>query len=137
MVSNTIRLGSSPGRSAKNNLMYTIMNKLKTLLNSWFSEPVLNAKSAYSISKYGKIISDDERYKEALKNIHSMIKFKAESGDMSLILELINNNHDYITDKDKIIEYFTGLSFFLKEVDILDNSYLFISWKKEHMSSIL
>lgn len=117
------------------------MNKLKTLFNSllktWFSEPVLNAKSAYSISKYGKIISDEERYKEALKNIHSMIKFKAESGDMSLILELINNNHDYITDKDKIIEHFTGLSFFLKEVDILDNSYLFISWKKEHISAIL
>ena len=115
--------------------MYTIMNKLKTLLNSWFSEPVLNAKSAYSISKYGKIISDDERYKEALKNIHSMIKFKAESGDMSLILELVNNNHDYITDKDKIIEYFSQLNFFVKEVDICDNQYLFISWKQEHINS--
>ena len=111
------------------------MNKIKELLIKWFSEPLLNAKSAYSISKYGKLISDEELYKEALKNIHSMIKFKAETGDMSLILELANNNHDYITDKGRIIEYFSQLNFFVKEVDICDNQYLFISWKQEHINS--
>ena len=111
------------------------MNKIKELLIKWFGEPVLNANSAYSISKYGKLISDEELYKEALKNIHSMIKFKAETGDMSLILELANNNHDYITDKDRIIEYFSQLNFFVKEVDICDNQYLFISWKQEHINS--
>lgn len=111
------------------------MNKIKELLIKWFSEPVLNANSAYSISKYGNLISDEELYKEALKNIHSMIKFKAETGDMSLILELVNNNHNYITNKDKIIEYFSQLNFFVKEVDIYDNQYLFISWKQEHINS--
>ena len=111
------------------------MNKIKDLLTKWFGEPVLNANSAYSISKYGKIVSDEELYREALKNINLMIKFKSESGDMSLILELANNNHDYITDKDRIIEYFSQLNFFVKEVDICDNPYLFISWKQEHINS--
>ena len=61
-----------------------------------FTEPVLDYEAANSIAKFGIILDDKSKLKNAIQHINSLIRFKSESRDKSLILE--------ITDYQKVID---------------------------------
>ena len=97
--------------------------------------PDLDADTAYSLSQYGKYQTPTQQINEAVKSIKDLIAMKVASGDTSLIFELVNHQHDYTPFKLHIIGDFRNRNFFVKEVDIMNNNYLFISWKPEHTNS--
>ena len=108
-----------------------MLDKIKKIIHDWFHEKPLTANDAYSIARYGKIVTEDYKLNQALQSIHELIKFKSQNDDMSLIYELINAQHDYLDEKGDIIRIYKDLNFYVEEVELCGNSYLFISWKKE------
>ena len=94
-----------------------------------FTEPVLNYEAANSIAKFGIILDDKAKFKKAITHINSLINFKAESKDKSLIIEITDSQHDYRSILPELKQYYLDLRFIVEEVEIKNEQYLFISWK--------
>ena len=109
------------------------MNKLWELLKmrfkSLFIAPVLDYESANSIAKFGIILDDKAKVKKAISHINSLINFKAESRDKSLIIEITDSQHDYRSILSELKQYYLNLRFIVEEVELMKEQYLFISWK--------
>ena len=94
-----------------------------------FTEPVLNYEAANSIAKFGIILDDKAKFKKAITHINSLINFKAESKDKSLIIEITDSQHDYRSILPELKQNYLNLGFIVEEVEIMGEKYLFISWK--------
>ena len=94
-----------------------------------FTEPVLDYEAANSIAKFGIILDDKSKLKNAIQHINSLIRFKSESKDKSLILEITDSQHDYRSILSELKQYYLNLRFIIEEVEIMHEQYLFISWK--------
>ena len=94
-----------------------------------FSERVLDYESANSIAKFGIILDDKSKLKNAIQHINSLIRFKSESKDKSLILEITDSQHDYRSILSELKQNYLNLRFIVEEVEIMGEKYLFISWK--------
>ena len=94
-----------------------------------FTEPVLDYEAANSIAKFGIILDDKAKFKKAITHINSLINFKAESKDKSLIIEITDSQHDYRSILSELKQYYLDLRFIVEEVEIMHEQYLFISWK--------
>ena len=94
-----------------------------------FTEPVLDYEAANSIAKFGIILDDKAKFKKAITHINSLINFKAESKDKSLVIEITDSQHDYRSILSELKQYYLDLRFIVEEVEIMHEQYLFISWK--------
>ena len=94
-----------------------------------FTEPVLNYETANSIAKFGIILDDKTKLKNAIHHINSLIRFKSESRDKSLILEIADSQHDYRSILSELTQNYLNLGFIVEEIEIMGEKYLFISWK--------
>lgn len=94
-----------------------------------FSERVLDYESANSIAKFGIILDEKSKLKNAIQHINSLIRFKSESKDKSLILEITDSQHDYRSILPELKQNYLNLRFIVEEVEIMGEKYLFISWK--------
>ena len=94
-----------------------------------FTEPVLDYEAANSIAKFGIILDDKAKFKKAITHINSLINFKAESRDKSLIIEITDSQHDYRSILSELKQYYLDLRFIVEEVELMKEQYLFISWK--------
>ena len=94
-----------------------------------FTEPVLDYEAANSIAKFGIILNDEYKLKNAIQYINSLIRFKSESKDKSLILEIIDSQHDYRSILSELKQNYLNLRFIVEEIEIMGEKYLFISWK--------
>ena len=90
---------------------------------------MLDYESANSIAKFGVILDNKAKFKKATKHINSLINFKAESKDKSLIIEITDSQHDYRSILPELKQYYLDLRFIVEEVEIKNEQYLFISWK--------
>ena len=93
------------------------------------TEPVLDYEPANSIAKFGIILDDKSKLKNAIQHINSLIRFKSESKDKSLILEITDSQHDYRSILLELKQNYLNLRFIVEEVEIMGEKYLFISWK--------
>ena len=94
-----------------------------------FTEPVLDYEAANSIAKFGIILDDKSKLKNAIQHINSLIRFKCEAKDKSLILEITDSQHDYRSILSELKQNYLNLGFIVEEVEIMGEKYLFISWK--------
>lgn len=62
-------------------------------------------------------------------HINSLINFKAESKDKSLIIEITDSQHDYRSILPLLKQYYSDLRFIV-EGKIMCEQYLFISWNE-------
>ena len=75
------------------------------------------------------ILDDKTKLKNAIHHINSLIRFKSESRDKSLILEITDSQHDYRSILSELIQNYLNLGFIVEEIEIMGEKYLFISWK--------
>lgn len=109
--------------------MKKLWELLKMGFKNLFIAPVLDYESANSIAKFGIILDDKAKFKKAATHINSLINFKAESKDKSLIIEITDSQHDYRSILPELKQYYLDLRFIVEEVEIMNEQYLFISWK--------
>lgn len=97
----------------------------------WFKnlqgEKPLTKDEAYSLSKYGRNMTEDDLVKEVISNINSLIKYKASIQSYSVSID--TNHDDSIMSKVKT--YFTSKGFPIQEVLVGNgDKYLIIYWSK-------
>ena len=126
-----VNLGSIPKslQIFKNKKIMKILKNIYKWFIGIFTEPVLNYEAANSIAKFGIILDDKSKLKNAIQHINSLIRFKSESKDKSLILEITDSQHDYRSILSELKQNYLNLKFIVEEVEIMGEKYLFISWK--------
>lgn len=104
-----------------------IMNKIKDAVNK-----PLTASTAYSMSKYGEVLTLDSLLNRFYKEIDELIKSKSTKGQFSLVFDI---EESLINKSEEIIRHYSDLKFYAKILnnktlgDGLNGSYLFISWR--------
>lgn len=105
------------------------MKNFKQIIKQWFTEKPLTATEAYSVAKYGRVVDESTKLQQVINSINDLIKFKSQNSDTSLIYELNNSQHNYSKETKDLLKYFKDLGFFVQDITLFDNPYLFISWK--------
>jgi hypothetical protein len=107
---------------------------LGKLFPSEFYDAELNAQNAFTMTRYGRIMTRDEILEQEVKRVSDDIKIKIREEKYSLSLDITTKNESFIPD---IKEHFLGLGFKVyvidREVfpDLPDRGSLLITWKNQ------
>lgn len=97
----------------------------------------LTADSAYSMSKYGEVVNDNDLLRRFYSRVDDYIRIKSDSSKYGvslygIVYDIDEDISPYIND---VVKHYEELGFMTKIIDnkVFDNLngvYLFISWKK-------
>lgn len=91
----------------------------------------LNLEELYSMTKYGKILTEEEITEDLIRSIDEKIRSAAESGRYAIIIDY---GSDYVTYFEKIKSHYEELDLTVKIVDIetktITAEFIVITWIK-------
>ena len=105
-------------------------NKLKSILSPRKKE--ISALDAYTKSKYGEALTEEEMYNKCLVEIEETIIAKCNSGQDTLLYGFDNA---IVTLEDKLVKHYKDLGYNVVILDskissCLKSHYLLITWAK-------
>lgn len=107
-----------------------IIKKVKELIIP--TKKVIDVNTAYSLSKYGQKLTEDEIYNRSITEINNLITIKSQNGNTSAIYEY---DFTFPNMLDKLKNYLVDLGFLVIVIDNTIDSRikiprLFISWER-------
>lgn len=111
------------------------MKNLLEKLTKSLKKQDLTAEEAYTLTKYGKIMSKDDILKHLTNGIEDDIKLKVREGKYSLSIDITSQNEEFISE---IEGHFVRKNFKVYVInekvfpDLPDRGNLLITWKNQH-----
>lgn len=107
-----------------------ILNKIKETITP--KKKTIDAKGAYTLSRYGQKLTEEEIYQRSIDDIGNLIVLKSQSGETSVLYEFDNT---FVNMKENISKYFNDLGFLVITLDeeickSIKSPKLLISWER-------
>lgn len=107
-----------------------IITKIKEVVVP--KKKTIDAEGAYTLSKYGQRLTEDEVYHRSINDIGNLITIKSQNGGSSILYEF---DYTFASMKSNLTQYFTELGYLVIVIDEsiskdIKTPKLFISWEK-------
>ena len=107
-----------------------ILSKIKETITP--KKKIIDAEGAYTLSKYGQKLTEEEVYQRSIDDIGNLIVLKSQNGETSVLYEFDNT---FVGMEENISKYFNDLGFLVITLDGemckgIKSPKLLISWER-------